>query len=79
MTNPDHVRAAQAALEIPFFLEVLDTLEQAAISACLTAKYNDHEARQHHALEAMAVRKLRSRLESVSQEGQSTVSKSAPA
>lgn len=74
----DRARAAQSALEIPLFTALLDEIEQAAVNACLTAKYNDHEARQHHALEAMAVRKLRSKLEAISKEGQST-SKSAPA
>lgn len=74
----DRARAAQAALEIPFFLEILNELEQGSVNACLTAKYNDHEARQHHALEAMAIRKLRSKLEAISKEGQST-SRTAPA
>lgn len=74
----DRARAAQAALEIPFFTDLLDELEGAAVNACLTAKYNDHEARQHHAIEAMAVRKLRSRLEAISKEGQ-TANRQAPA
>lgn len=78
MTPTDRARAAQSALEIPLFLTILDEIEQAAINACLTAKYDDHEARQHNALEAMAVRKLRSKLEAISKEGQST-SRSAPA
>lgn len=78
MTPTDRARAAQAALEIPLFLDVMNEIEQAAVNACLNAKYNDHESRQHHALEAMAVRKLRSKLEAISKEGQST-SRSAPA
>lgn len=64
----DRARAAQAALAIPLFNEILDEIEQAAINACLTAPYDDHAKRQHNALEAMAVRKLRSRLESISKE-----------
>lgn len=71
-------RAAQAALEIPLFLDILNDMEKAAVNACLSAPYNDHEKRQHHALAAVAVRDLRSKLEAISREGQST-SKSAPA
>lgn len=78
MIISDRARAAQAALEIPMFLDILTDLEQAAVNACLSAKYDDHEARQHHALDAMAVRKLRSKLEAIAREGQST-SRSAPA
>lgn len=75
----DRARAAQAALEIPLFLEILAELERNAVNACLTAPYNDHEKRQHHAVEAMAVRTLRNRLESISKEGQSTGNRVAPA
>lgn len=78
MTATDRARAAQSALEIPLFVSILDEIEQAAVNACLTSKYNDHEARQHHALEAMAVRKLRSKLEAIAREGQTT-GRSAPA
>lgn len=74
----DRARAAQAALEIPLFTDVLDELEQAAINACLNANYDDHAARQHHALDAVAVRKLRSKLQAIAREGQST-SRTAPA
>lgn len=75
----DRARAAQAALEIPLVREILADLEQASVNACLNARYDDHEARQHHALEAVAVRKLRSRLEAISQEGQPGESRKAPA
>lgn len=74
----DRARAAQAALEIPLFTDVLDELEQAAINACLNANYDDHKARQHHALEAVAVRKLRSKLQAIAREGQ-VQSRSVPA
>jgi hypothetical protein len=74
----DRARAAQSALAIPLFNEILDELEQAAINACLTAPYDDHAKRQHNALEAMAVRKLRSRLQSIANEGQ-TQSRVTPA
>jgi len=76
----DRARAAQAALEIPLFLELLAAMETAAVQACINAPYNDHEKRQASALEARAVQQLRSRLEAISKEGQDEpVSRKAPA
>lgn len=79
MTPTDRARAAQTVLEIPFFLDILADLERSAVNSCLTAPYDDHEKRQHHAVEAMAVRNLRSRLEAISKEGQTTGNRVAPA
>jgi len=78
MTDEDRKRAAQAVLEIPFFAQLWDELEQAAINACIFAKHDDHEARQAHAAEARAIIRIRQRLESVAQ-GQSDVGRRAPA
>ena len=76
----DRARAAQAALEIPLFLELLAEMEKTAVQACINAPYNDHEKRQAKALEARAVQQLRSQLESISKEGQDEpVSRRAPA
>lgn len=71
--------AARDILAVPLFDELMNELEQAAMNACIYAKYDDHEARQAHAAEARAVRNLRSRLEAISQEGQSSGRKQAPA
>lgn len=80
MTDDERRRAADAVLSIPFFHVLFDEIEQAAINACLNAKYDDHEGRQAHAAEARAIRKVRSRLEAISKEGQSApVSRKAPA
>jgi hypothetical protein len=79
VTPKARAHAAQAVLSIPLFDELMDELEQAAINACIYAKYDDHEARQAQAAEARAVRNLRSRLEAISQEGQSSERKQAPA
>ena len=78
MTPTDRARAAQTVLEIPFFTDLLAEIEKAAIDRCLNAQINDDETRRNEAAEARAVRKLRSKLEAISQEGQST-SRSAPA
>lgn len=76
----DRARAAQAALEIPLFMELLADMEKTAVQACINAPYNDHEKRQASALEARAVQQLRSRLETISREGQAEpVSRKAPA
>jgi hypothetical protein len=79
MTPDERKRAAQTVLEIPFFLDLMNEIEQSAITACLNAKYNDHEARQHKALEASVVRKLRSQLESIANDGHLDVGRKAPA
>jgi hypothetical protein len=79
VTAEERAHSAQAILAIPLFNELMDELEQAAINACIFAKYDDHEARQAHAAEARSVRNLRSRIEAISKEGQSTGRKQAPA
>lgn len=78
MTDDDRRRAAQSALEIPFFNELWNELEQAAINACIFAKNTDHEARQAYAAEARAIKQVRQRLESIAN-GQSGVGRKAPA
>lgn len=65
MTDEERRRAAQTVLEIPFFNALWDEIEQAAISACINAKYDDHEGRQAHAAEARAIRRVRERLTSI--------------
>jgi hypothetical protein len=79
MTDDDRRRAAQAVLEIPFFVQLWDELERAATEACIFAKHDDHEGRQAHAAEARAIKRVRQRLESIANDGQSGVSRSAPA
>jgi len=79
MTDDDRRRAAQTVLEIPFFNQLWDELEQAAIHACIFAKYDDHEARQAHAAEARAIKRVRDRLIALSKDGDMTGSRKAPA
>lgn len=79
MTPEDRRRAAQTILEVPFFHQLWDEIEQAAINACIHAKYDDHEGRQAHAAEARAIRRVRQRLEALSKEGDATSARRAPA
>ena len=79
MTPDERRRAADAILNIPFFNVLFDEIEKGAIDACVFAKFDDHEARQAHAAEVRVIRKLRSRLEAISKEGQSGQGRSAPA
>lgn len=74
-------RADQARdiLAQPLILELLHEFEEAAISAVLSAKYDDHEARQANAYEARAIRNLLVRLESISKEDQPKPVRQAPA
>lgn len=78
MTEDERRRAAQAVLSIPLVHELFDELEQAAINACIYAKYDDHEGRQAHAAEARAIRRVRERLASIAQE-QADAPRRAPA
>lgn len=80
MSPEDRARAAQAALEIPFFTALLDDLMRSATDRCINATINDDETRRNAAAEARAIRTVRSRLEAISQEGQAKpASRSAPA
>lgn len=79
MTDEERRHAAQTVLEIPFFTQLWDEIEQAAISATINAKYDDHEGRQAHAAEARAIRRVRQRLETIASDGQSTTARRAPA
>lgn len=79
MTEDDRRRAAQAVLDIPFFHQLWDELEQAAINGCIFAKHDDHETRQAYAAEARAIKRVRDRLESIAKDGQSGPSRRAPA
>jgi len=79
MTDDDRKRAAQSILEVPFFRQLWDELEQAAINATINARYDDHEGRQAHAAEARAIRRVRERLVNLSKEVDTTASRRAPA
>ena len=79
MTDEERRRAAQAVLEIPFFIDLWNEIEQAAVNACINAEYTDHERRQAHAAEARAIKRVRQRLETIAFDGQSTVARRAPA
>lgn len=78
MTDDDRKRAAQAILEFPLLVELLNDFEQTAINATLFAKSTDHEARLAHATEARTIRNLLSRIRSIAGQTE-TVSRRAPA
>lgn len=71
--------AARDILSIPLYSELMDELEKAAVNAAVYAEYDDHEARQAHLAQVKAIRDLRSRVEVISREDQSTNRKQAPA
>jgi len=71
--------AARDILSIPLYSELMDELEKAAVNAAVYAEYDDHEARQAHLAQVKAIRDLRSRVEVISREDQSTSRKQAPA
>jgi hypothetical protein len=71
--------AARDILSIPLYSELMDELEKAAVNAAVYAEYDDHEARQAHLAQVKAIRDLRSRVEVISREDQSTKRKQAPA
>lgn len=75
----DRARAAQSILAIPLFGELMDELEKGEVNCAVNCKYDDHEARQGHMAAVRAIRNLRSRIEAISQEGQSINRKQAPA
>lgn len=78
MTNAERRRAAQTVLAIPFFHDLWDELEQAAINSTIFAPYDDHEGRQANAAEARAIKRVRERLRSLA-EDKPAVSRRAPA
>lgn len=79
MTDEERRHAAQAVLEIPFFSHLWDELEHAATNACIFAKMNDDETRRNAAAEVRAIKSVRSRLETIARDGQSSGSRRAPA
>lgn len=79
MTDEERRRAAQAVLEIPYFSQLWDEMEQAAVNATIYAKYDDHEGRQAHAAEARAIRRVRQRLVDLSKDVDTSPARRAPA
>lgn len=79
MTDEERRHAAQALLAIPYFHELWNEIEQAAINACINADYGDHEKRQAQAAEARAIRRVRQRLVDLSKEVDTTAARRAPA
>lgn len=78
MTDDERRRAAQAVLAIPFFNDLMDDLQQAAVNACINAPINDDETRRNQAAEARAIIRLRQRIGSLAEE-KAERSRKAPA
>ena len=70
---------AKAIIANPLYDALMRDLEATAVNQLVAAKYDDHEARQAYAADIRAVRNLRSTVEAISQEGQATERKQAPA
>lgn len=79
MTPDERTRSAQAILAIPLYGELMDELEAAAINAAVYANPTDHEARAAHIAQVRAIRDLRSRIEVLAKEDQSSGRRKAPA
>jgi hypothetical protein len=79
MTDEERKRAAEAVLSIPFFTNLINELESAAVNACIFAPINDDETRRNQAAEARAIKRIRSRIESIASGGQISVDRNAPA
>lgn len=79
MTADEQRRAAQAILEMPLCVALLDDIERAATQQCIFAPMNDDETRRNAAAEVRAVKRFRERLEAMAMSGQSTRSRGAPA
>lgn len=79
MTDDERRHAAQAILEVPFFHQLWEELEQAAVNACIFCPSTDHEKRLAHAVEARTIRQLLSRLKSIAADDEKTASRRAPA
>lgn len=75
----DRADAARGILAVPFFDDLMDGMEKDAVNAAVSAKYDDHEARQAHLAQVRAIRDLRSTLAVISQEDQARERKKAPA
>lgn len=60
--------AIRAMMDIPFFNEVWDDIERAAVNACISAGPNEDEKTIAYAAEARAIRKFRSRLNLILEE-----------
>lgn len=75
--NDDKRRAAQSILAVPFFSELFEEIEKAALNQCINAEQNDDETRRNAAAEVRAIRRVRSRLDSIAE--QPTGKRSAPA
>lgn len=68
MTDDEKRRAAQSVLETPFFVQLWDELEQAAINQCINAEINDDITRKNAAAEVRSIRKVRNRLTSIAKQ-----------
>lgn len=78
--SPEERRfAADAVLNIPFFRELLDQMEQQAVDACVSTKNSDHENRLAYAIEVRMIRKIRRELVALSKDGDTGGGRSAPA
>jgi hypothetical protein len=70
---------AKAILSVPLFATLIQEMEQVAVNKIAAAKPDEHEVRRDGASDIRAIRNLRSRLEAISNEGQSSERKKAPA
>lgn len=66
-------------LEMPFFLELMKEFEETALNSCIFAKNEDDMGRLAFAIEARIIRKLLSRIEAISKDGQPATERVEPA
>lgn len=70
---------ANLILSTELFPQLMSEMESAAVSKVAFAKPEENQVRLHGAADIRAIRNLRSRLEAIVNEGQSSERKKAPA
>ncbi|NRQ15121.1 hypothetical protein QM996_09230 [Sinorhizobium chiapasense] len=78
MKPEERAAAARAILDVPYFNEVMNELEWAAINGCIHAGLTDDQGRAAYAAEARAIRNFRARLKFLTEQAKAD-GKGAPA
>lgn len=78
MKPEERAAAARAILDVPYFDDIMNELEWAAINGCIHAGLADDAGRAAHAAEARAIRNFRSKLKFLTEQAKAD-GKGAPA
>lgn len=78
MKPEDRAAAARAILDVPYFDDIVNELEWAAINGCIHAGLTDDAGRAAYAAEARAIRNFRAKLKFLTEQAKAD-GKGAPA